>query len=95
MKVWIKILDLPELVTVFGDRTFSFSFSGQTLNDLLRTLLAQYGSALSRVLLEADGRFNQAVQILVKGKLCAQDLDKPIPLEEGDQVVFVAFLEGG
>lgn len=80
MKVWIKILDLPELVGVFGERTFAFTFSGDTLNDLLQAMLTHYGPPLSQVLLNAEGRFNPAVQIIVKGKMCAQHLDRPIYL---------------
>ncbi|MBA4392882.1 MAG: hypothetical protein C0407_04950 [Desulfobacca sp.] len=95
MNVAIKVLDLPELIAVFGERTFSFTFSGETLNDLLQALLTRFGPTLSRVLFYAEGQFNKTIQIIIKGKLCAQHLDRPITLQEGDQVVFVAFLEGG
>jgi hypothetical protein len=95
MNVWIKVLDLPELHLIFGESRFSFTFSGETLNDLIQALLARFGPTLSLVLFDAEKQFNKAIQIIVKGKLCAQQMDRPIFLLEGDQIVFVAFLEGG
>ena len=95
MNVWIKVLDLPELVSVFGERKIFFSFTGETLNDLLQALLTSYGPALSRILLDPEGRLNKAIQVIVNGKLCAQQTDSPICLQEGDQIAFVVLLEGG
>lgn len=95
MKVWIKILDLPELVSVFGERKFAFSFLGETLQDLLRALLAHYGPALSRIILDHEGRLNKAIRVIVNGRLCAPRQDSPVFLKEGDQVAFVVFLAGG
>jgi hypothetical protein len=95
VEVWIKVLDLPELVDLFGARGFSFSFSGETLQEFLKALEVHYGSPFSRIVFDAEGRLNQALQILVQGKLCAQPLASPNLLQEGDHVAFVAFLEGG
>jgi hypothetical protein len=94
MQVRIKILDLPELAKLFGRREFPFSFSGETLKDLLQALLARYGSALEGILLDSRGRWDPAIQIIVKGRLCAEAID-PVPLEEGDCLAFVVLLEGG
>jgi hypothetical protein len=95
MEVWVKVLDLPELVSVFGEKGFSFSFSGETLKELLEALEVHYGSPFSRIVFDSEGRLNQDLQILVQGKSCAQPLASPAVLQEGDQVVIVAFLEGG
>ena len=94
MQVRIKVLDLPELADLFGRREFPFSFSGENLKDLLQALFDRYGSALEGILLDSRGRWNPAVQIIVKGRLCAEAID-PVPLEEGDCLVFVVLLEGG
>jgi hypothetical protein len=95
VEVWIKVLDLPELVSVVGERGFSFSFSGATLKDLLQALERRYGNSFSKVILDSEGRLNPSIQILVQGQACAQPLDRPVLLQEGDPVAFVAFLEGG
>jgi hypothetical protein len=93
-QVRIKILDLPELADLFGQRELSFSFSGETLKDLLQALFERYGLALERILLDSRGRWNPAVQIIVKGRLCAEAVE-PVPLEDGDSLAFVVLLEGG
>jgi len=95
MKVWIKVLDLPELVSVFGERKFPFSFSGQTLQDLLRALLSHYGPTLSRVILDTEGGLNKAILVSIKGSLCSQQMDRPIYLQEGEQITFLVFVNGG
>ncbi len=94
MQVRIKILDLPELAKLFSRREFPFSFSGETLKDLLQALLDRYGSALEGILLDSQGKWNPAIQIIVKGRLCAEAIN-PVPLEEGDCLAFVVLLEGG
>jgi hypothetical protein len=93
--VWIKVLDLPELVDLFGERGFPFSFSGATLKDLLQALERRYGNSFSKIILGSEGRLTPTIQILVQGRPCVQPLDSPVLLQEGDQVAFVAFLEGG
>jgi len=94
MQVRIKVLDLPELADLFGRREFHFSFSGENLKDLLQALFDRYGSALEGILLDSRGRWNPGVQIIIKGRLCAEAVDS-VPLEEGDGLAFVVLLEGG
>jgi hypothetical protein len=95
VEVWVKVLDLPELVSSFGSRGFSFRFSGETLKDLLQALEQRFGQSFSRIVFDSEGRLNPAIQILVRGQPCAQPLGSPVFLQDGDQVVLVAFLEGG
>ena len=94
MHLRIKILDLPELVEIFGQGAFSFSFSGKTVKELIQALVSRYGPALSKVMLDSEGNLNTAIQMVVEGQLCGQ-ATKPIFLKDGDQVSFVVFLEGG
>lgn len=94
MQVRIKILDLPELAAIFGRRDFLFSFPGEHLEDLLQSLVEQYGPALKPLLLDSRGQWNQTVRVIVRGQLCAGEI-ATVPLTEGDQLAFVAFLEGG
>lgn len=94
MQVRIKVLDLPELAALFGRREFHFSFSGKNLKDLLKALFDRYGSALEGVLLDSRGKWDPAVQIIIKGRLCAEAAE-PVLLEEGDCLAFVVLLEGG
>jgi hypothetical protein len=93
MRIRIKVLNLPELASVFGRRDFPFSFSRENLKDLLQALSEKYGSALDRILQDPGGQWNQSVQIIVRGRLCAQEIN-PVPLEEGDCLSFVVLLEG-
>lgn len=95
MNVRIKVLDLPEVVSVFGERKFSFSFSGQTLQDLLQALFNHYGPCLSNIILDPEAGLNKAVQISIKGNLCAQQLDRPIYLQEGEEITFMVLVDGG
>lgn len=94
MQVRIKILDLPELAAIFGRRDFLFSFPGERLEELLQSLIEQYGPTMKHLLLDSRGQWNQTVQIIVRGQLCARETAHVL-LTEGDQLAFVAFLEGG
>lgn len=94
MKVWIKVLDIPELAACFGKRKFPFVFSGETLDDLLQAMKAHYGSVLSKILWDGQGKWDQSIQMIINGR-CYGVEGKPIFLKEGDLVAFVVLLEGG
>lgn len=94
MQVWFKVLDWPELIAVLGKREFPVIFQGETIQDLIQTLLGQYGRPLIHLLIDSQGRMNKAVQFIVSGKLCGREVDT-VTLKEGDRVALVVQLEGG
>lgn len=94
MQVWFKVLDWPELIQVLGKREFSVIFQGATIQDLIQTLLKQYGPPLAHLLFDAQGRMNKTVQFIVSGKLCGREVDV-VTLKEDDRVALVVQLEGG
>ena len=95
MKVFINVLDLLERVDVFGEKGFYFSFSWETLQDLLKALEQWYGCSFSKMIIDAQGRLNPAIQIIIQGQPCRHSLKNPVRLREGNQVAVVAFLGSG
>jgi len=94
MQVWFKVLDWPELIEVLGKREFPVSLKGETIQDLIQTLLVQYGSPLAHLFMDPQGRMNKAIQFIVNGKLCGREF-QTLRLKEDDRVALVIQLEGG
>lgn len=94
MQVWFKVLDWPELIEVLGKREFPVSIKGDSIQDLIQTLLVQYGPPLANLLINSQGRMNKAVQFIISGKLSGREVDA-VTLKEGDRVALVVQLEGG
>lgn len=97
MQIRLKVLDVPELLPILGREETPFPLAGESLQDLLQALAVFHGPPLERILLDGRGRFSAALQVLVNGRLCGQNLraGQSVPLAEGDQVAFLIPLDGG
>lgn len=94
MEVWIKCLDLPELVAVFGNREIAFAFKGRTLEDFFQALKIHYGPDFTRVLWDSQGKGDPSIQMIINGQFYGME-GRPMELKEGDRITFVVLLEGG
>ena len=94
MKVDLKIL-LPVLPEAIGRKELEVEFDGQTVNDLIDHLVAQYGRKARQALYDERGQLDPVVQILLNGEewVTHDRLDRP--LQDGDHVFFMIMLAGG
>ena len=64
MKIHLKIF-LPGLPEAIGDNELEVDFSGATVNDLIETLVDQYGQKAREALFDELGKFDPMVQVLL------------------------------
>lgn len=94
MKVHLKIL-LPVLPEAIGRRELEVEFPGQTVNDLLEHLVAQYGRKARQALYDDKGRLDPVVQVLRNGKEWITHDRLDTPLQDGDNVILLMMMAGG
>jgi MoaD family protein len=83
---------LPEAI---GRKELEVEFAGETVNDLIEHLVAQYGQKARQALYDERGQLDPVVQILLNGEewVTHDRLDRP--LQDGDHVFFMIMLAGG
>lgn len=94
MKVDLKIF-LPVLPEATGGKQLQVEFAGDTVNDLIEHLLAQYGRKARQALYEKDGQLDPVVQILVNGERWVPHDQLDTALQDGDEVMLMMMLGGG
>ena len=67
MKVHLKII-LPVLPEAVGRKEFDVEFAGETVNDLLQHLVAQYGRKAKQALYDERGELDPVIQVLLNGQ---------------------------
>ena len=94
MKVDLKIL-LPVLPEAIGRKELEVEFTGETVNDLIDHLVAQYGRKARQALYDERGQLDPVVQVLLNGEewVTHDRLDRT--LQDGDHVVLMLMLAGG
>ena len=94
MKIGLKILH-PALPEAIGSKELEVEFDGETINDLIEYLDAQYGRKAKQALLDDRGQLYPVVEILLNGEewVTHDRLDRP--LQDGDHVFFMIMLAGG
>ena len=94
MKVHLKML-LPVLPEAVGRKELEVEFAGETFNDLLDHLIAQYGRKARQALLDEHGQLDPVIQVLLNGEewITHDQFDRA--LQDGDQVILMLMLAGG
>lgn len=94
MRIRLKVL-LPALPEAMGRKELEVEFGGETVNDLIEYLVAQYGRKAKQALFDERGRLDPVVQILLNGEewVTHDRLDRP--LQDGDHVFLLLMLAGG
>jgi MoaD family protein len=94
MKVHLRIF-LPALPKAIGRRELDVEFSGETVNDLIEHLIAQYGRKARQALYDEKGQWDPVVQVLVNGEQWVT-LDRfDTVLQDGDDVMLMMMIAGG
>jgi len=95
MKINLTFLSLPKVTKIIGNKSISFNFSGQTINDLLKELIKKYGTELGQFLLDDKGKLDMVFKIMLNKKewIKRDQLDKV--LKDGDQLTIMMLVGGG
>ena len=94
MRVNLKIF-LPALPEVIGRKELEVEFAGETINDLIEHLVAQYGRPARQALYDKQGKLDPVIQVLVNGEAWVYHDQLDTTLQDGDSVVFMLMLAGG
>ena len=94
MKVNLKLF-LPVLPEVIGRKELEVEFAGETVNDLIEHLVAQYGRKAGKALYDSTGKLDPVIQVLLNGKEWVTHDRLDTALQDGDEVMFMIMMAGG
>lgn len=94
MRVHLQVL-LPTLPEAIGGKELEVEFAGQTVNDLLEHLIAQYGRKAKQALYDEKGELDPVVQVLLNGQEWVPHDRLDTVLHNGDHVALMAMIAGG
>jgi len=94
MKVNLKIL-LPTLPKAVGRSDLEVELVGETVNDVIEFLIAQYGQSAKKALLNDDGVLDPMIQILLNGEEWVPHDQLDMNLQDGDSLFFMVMMAGG
>jgi MoaD family protein len=94
MKVKLKIF-LPLLPEVIGSKDLEVELAGETINDLIEHLVAQYGRKAKKALYDSTGKLDPVIQVLLNGKEWVTHDRLDTALQDGDEVMFMIMMAGG
>ncbi len=69
--------------------------SNSTVNDFLQKLISDYGTVLSKILLNDDGLLNEQFTTLLNGQSITVDSFSNIRLADNDLLIFLPPISGG
>jgi molybdopterin converting factor small subunit len=95
VKVHLRLMALPALARALGGKKIDVEFPGDTVRDLVDYLVERYGQAARDALLDEEGDLDSIVQILVNEKQWVVHDDLDVPLNDGDNVIFMLLVVGG
>jgi sulfur carrier protein ThiS len=95
MKVTVESLGLPTLSALMG-RKVEVELTAGTPADLVDRLIARFGPPARRLLLDAEGRLDFTIQVMVNEEefLPREELTKR-QLKDGDRVRLMLLVGGG
>ena len=94
MKVNLKVL-LPKLPEVIGRKELQVEFSGETINDLIEHLIAQYGRRAKQALYDKTGKLDPVIQVLLNGETWVTQDQLDTVLQDGDSLILMMMMAGG
>ncbi len=94
MKINLKIF-LPLLPEVIGSKELEVEFAGETVNDLIEHLVAQYGRKARQALYDSKGKLDPVIQVLLNGKEWVTHDRLDTILQDDDEMIFMIMMAGG
>ncbi len=89
MKVRVDFSGVPGLYRVLNrTKEFAFEFSGQTVGELVESLVRRFGPPITKALLDAKGDIDLEVHVVLNDGSYLSGNPKEALLSEGDIVAF-------
>lgn len=96
MKINLVFLGIPAIDHVVPQSRMKFELKGVTAENLLHELIDEFGTGLSRIFFDEEGRFDPTIQMIINGKkYISIDSLGVTYLEEDDTVIFAVLVDGG
>lgn len=95
MKVKVRLMALPALVKAMGGKELEIEFPGETVAELVDYLVERYGKPAREALLGENGQLDAIIQILVNENQWVVHERLDVPLNDGDNVIFMLLVVGG
>jgi sulfur carrier protein ThiS len=96
MKIKIEFIGFPIIYDLFPEGAHPYSFSGNTIPQLVEDLIDKHGQRVKEALLEAGTkRMDPTIQIRINGKFILADDFQTYKMQEEDHVTFLKLLAGG
>jgi len=95
MKIIVESLGLPTLSALIG-RKVEMELTAATTVDLIDRLVARFGPKARQILLDAEGRLDMAIQVMVNDEgFLPRDEWTTRKLKDGDRIRLMLLVGGG
>ena len=95
MQVRVRIMGISKLSHKFS-KAVEVEAHGGTLNDLLQTLVIQYGTLIKEELLDKNGKLKENIQVLANNRFgIYRENREAYELCQDDEITFMRFIGGG
>jgi molybdopterin converting factor small subunit len=91
MKVNVQVVRLAAVYEALGrNEKIEVEFPGETVRELIDTLVGEFGTNVRKALLNQNGDFNVGIRILLNGVIHPVETIMRAILKEGDTLIFRA-----
>jgi len=91
MKVNVQVVGLTGLYEALGrNGKIEVEFPGETVRELIDTLVGEFGTNVRKALLNKNGDFNAGIRTLLNGVIHPAETIMRAILKEGDTLIFRA-----
>ncbi|MEW6258477.1 MAG: MoaD/ThiS family protein [Thermodesulfobacteriota bacterium] len=96
MRITIEFLGLTSLSKALGKSISADLADDSRVADMVRWLVARYGKKAADALLDADGRMDDTIQVILNDEgFLKRDVWQDRPLKDGDTVKLMLLVGGG
>ena len=95
MKVTLEFIGFPDVVQAAGQKKVSLDIQGETVKDVISSLVEQYGEKVKGSFYNDDGSFDPNVQIILNEENYVSLDQHDTQVREGDHVTFMLVMAGG
>jgi len=96
MNIKIEFIGFPVIYDFFPEGAHLYTFSGNTLSQLVHDLIIRNGTRVQESLLDPGTQsLDPTIQIMVNQKLIPRGKTEEQKIKEGDHITFLKLLAGG
>ena len=96
MNIKIEFIGFPVIYDIFPEGPHPYAFPGETLPELIQSLIQQNGTRLKESLLDPRTQsLDPTIQVMINKRFPPKEEIPSSRIEEGDHVTFLKLLAGG